>query len=337
MKNFKILIASISMASTLQAFAQAPFTLPKLNYEYNALEASIDAQTMEIHHSKHHQAYVTNLNKALASSPLEKLPLEQLILNASKRSEAIRNNAGGHYNHTLFWEILAPAKDSKPSPELLIAIEKSYGSLDSLKKSINQAASSRFGSGWAWLIVTPEGKLMVTSTPNQDNPIMDVSKDRGIPVLGIDVWEHAYYLKYQNKRGDYLSAIWKVIDWEAVSKKYSEALLNPLLKLIEKSAWKELSEFHMVMSQTFHPMEDNNFTPIKERSGEMLVKAILLKNSTIPNSFNTPEIRKALDELVQGATQLHKVNTKKVKNEVLKEKLEKLHDKFHEIQGLCSH
>lgn len=337
MKKVKLLIASISIASTFQAVAQVPFTLPKLNYEYNALENSIDAQTMEIHHSKHHQAYVTNLNKAVSGSPLEKWTLEQLILNASKRSEAIRNNAGGHYNHTLFWEILSPTKDTKPSAELLGAIEKSFGTLDSLKKNINQAATSRFGSGWAWLIVTPEGKLTVTSTPNQDNPIMDVSKDRGIPVLGIDVWEHAYYLKYQNKRGDYLGAIWNVIDWEVVSKKYNEALTSPLMKLIEKSAWKELSEFHTVMSQTFHPLEDNNFTPIKERSGEMLAKAIALKSAKIPTSFNTPEIKKAIDELVQGATELHKVNTKKVKNDVLKEKLEKLHDKFHEIQGLCNH
>lgn len=337
MKNMKLLVASISILGVFQAFAQAPFSLPKLNYEYNALESSIDAQTMEIHHSKHHQAYITNLNKALAGTQLEKLTLEQLLLNASKRTEAVRNNAGGHYNHSLFWEILAPANDSKPSTALLNAIESTFGSMDSLKKSINQAATSRFGSGWAWLIVTPEGKLVVTSTANQDNPIMDVSKDRGIPVLGIDVWEHAYYLKYQNKRGDYLGAIWKVIDWEAVSKKYSEALQSPLLKLIEKSAWKELSEFHMVMSQTFHPMEENNFTPIKERSGELLAKAVILQNGKIPISFNTPEIKKAIDELVKGATELHKVNTKKVKNEVLKEKLEKLHDKFHEIQGLCSH
>jgi superoxide dismutase len=337
MKKIKFWLASFAVIAAVQASAQAPYNLPKLNYDVKALEPYIDAQTMEIHHDKHHQAYINNLNKALAGTELEKLTIEQLMLNASRRSEAIRNNAGGHYNHTLFWDILAPAADSKPMEELQKAIDLNFKSMDTLKKLLNQAAMTRFGSGWAWLIVTPEGKLMVTSTANQDNPIMDVSKDRGIPILGIDVWEHAYYLKYQNKRGDYLESIWKIVDWNNVSKRYIEALKDPLLKVIEKNAWKELNEFHMVMSQTFHPIEENNFTPIKERSGEMLAKAIALKNSKIPTSFNTTEIKKAIDELVTGATELHKINTKKVKDEVLKEKMEKLHDKFHEIQGLCSH
>lgn len=216
MKKIKFWLASFAVIAAVQASAQAPYNLPKLNYDVKALEPYIDAQTMEIHHDKHHQAYINNLNKALAGTELEKLTIEQLMLNASRRSEAIRNNAGGHYNHTLFWDILAPAADSKPMEELQKAIDLNFKSMDTLKKLLNQAAMTRFGSGWAWLIVTPEGKLMVTSTANQDNPIMDVSKDRGIPILGIDVWEHAYYLKYQNKRAEYVSNFWQVVNWDRI-------------------------------------------------------------------------------------------------------------------------
>lgn len=339
MKKLKLFSAAVAFSFGMHATAQAPYTLPKLGYAYNALQPGIDAQTMEIHYTKHHQAYVDNLNKALKGTNLEGLTLEQLLLNAGKRSEAIRNNAGGHYNHSLFWEVLTPNTETntKPSDALMKSIEYSFKNMDSLKKAMNQAASTRFGSGWAWLIVTPDKRLVVTSTPNQDNPIMDVSKDHGIPIIGIDVWEHAYYLKYQNKRADYLAAIWDLLNWDVISKKYYEALQGPLLTTIEKSSWKALSDFHMVMAQTFHPAEDNNLKPIRERSGELLARAVDLKNSTIPASFDTPEIRKAIDELVKGASELDKANTKKAKDAALKEKLNKLHDKFHEIQGLCSH
>lgn len=337
MKNITLIAATLALFTGVQVNAQAPYALPQLKYDYKALEPSIDAQTMEIHHSKHHQAYVTNLNKAISGTNLESLSLEQLLLNAGRRNEAIRNNAGGHYNHSLFWDILTPSTGTKPSAELQKAIEANFGSMDSLKKSLNQAATSRFGSGWAWLIVTPDKRLIVTSTPNQDNPIMDVAKDRGIPVLGIDVWEHAYYLKYQNKRPDYLTAIWTVLDWNAISKKYNEALSAPLLKTIEKSCWEALNNFHMVMAQTFHPAEDNDLKPIRQRSGELLARAVDLKNSKTPASFDTPEIKKAIDELVKGATELDKINNKKATDAQLKEKLSKLHDTFHEIQGLCSH
>lgn len=229
MKNIKKILAIGVMGLSFLGAAQT-YTLPKLKYGYAALERSIDSTTMFIHHTKHHQAYITNLNKAIAGTKADSVPLHDLFLNMNAYSEVIRNNAGGHYNHSLFWEILTPKKGTQPSTELLKAIETSFVTLDSLKKTINKAAATRFGSGWAWLILTPDNKLMVTSSPNQDNPIMNSSKDRGIPILGIDVWEHAYYLKYQNKRADYLGAIWDVIDWEEISKKYSEALKNPLLK-----------------------------------------------------------------------------------------------------------
>jgi superoxide dismutase len=313
------------------------FSLPKLNYSYKALEPFIDAETMEIHHSKHHQAYVMNLNKALIGSKLEKLSLENIILNASKRSLAIRNNGGGHYNHSLFWEILSPEKNTKPSDDLLKAINTTFLGLDSLKKMMNDAAATRFGSGWAWLILTPNKKLQVCSTPNQDNPIMDVSECRGIPIIGIDVWEHAYYLKYQNKRGDYLGAIWNVIDWNAVSKRYAEALESPLLKIIQKDSWEELKEFHSIMSQTFHPAEENNLEPIKSRAGEMTKKALELKNSEIPEAYNNPKMKKAIEDLFKGTLELNMLISKKSKDEEIKDKLTKLHDTFHIIQGLCSH
>jgi Fe-Mn family superoxide dismutase len=229
MKNLSLLFLSLSLLVQFNGFSQS-HTLPELSYKYNALEPFIDSATMKIHHSLHHQAYVNNLNKALAGTASANTPLVDLLLNISTQSEVIRNNAGGHYNHSLFWEILSPKKETKASPDLLKAIENTFISIDSLKKSINKAAATRFGSGWAWLIVTPDMKLAITSSPNQDNPLMNDSKVKGIPIIAIDVWEHAYYLKYQNKRGDYLGAIWNVIDWEAVSKKYKEALADPILQ-----------------------------------------------------------------------------------------------------------
>mgnify|MGYP003582705523 CR=1 FL=1 len=196
-------------------------TLPALPYAFDALEPHIDATTMEIHHDRHHKAYVDNLNKAIEGTDAADLSLEDLMANISKYPAAVRNNGGGHYNHSLFWEILSN-NGSQPSEKLAAAIAE-LGGMDTLKEKLATAGATRFGSGWAWLIVK-DGKLEVSSTPNQDNPLMDVAEVKGTPVLGIDVWEHAYYLKYQNKRPDYLSAIWNVINWEAVSKRYEAAL-----------------------------------------------------------------------------------------------------------------
>lgn len=201
------------------------FSLPALPYGYDALEPFIDAATMEIHHSKHHNAYVTNLNNALAENEAANEPIEQLMASISKYPAAVRNNGGGHYNHSLFWSILCPASQSgAPSEQLVTAINNSFGSLDALKEKISTAGATRFGSGWAWLCVDANKNLCVCSSPNQDNPLMDIAECPGTPILGIDVWEHAYYLKYQNKRPDYLSAIWSVINWAEVSKNYAAAL-----------------------------------------------------------------------------------------------------------------
>jgi len=193
------------------------FELPKLDYVYNALEPHIDAATMEIHHTKHHAAYVNNLNAALAGNAGQQKTVEELMAEISKYPVAVRNNGGGHYNHSLFWKLIGPNGGGKPSGDLLAAIEKSFGSFDAFKEEFSKAAATRFGSGWAWLVKQPDGKLVIGSTPNQDNPLMDVSELKGKPLLGLDVWEHAYYLKYQNRRPDYIQAFWNVVNWDEVA------------------------------------------------------------------------------------------------------------------------
>lgn len=197
-------------------------TLPTLPYGHDALEPHIDTLTMQIHHGKHHQAYVDNLNKAIAGTDNENKSLEELMAGISALPPAVRNNGGGHFNHSLFWSVLTPG-GSPLTGKLEAAINETFGSLDALKEKMNTAGTTRFGSGWAWLSVS-EGKLVVSSTPNQDNPLMDIAEVKGTPILGIDVWEHAYYLKYQNKRPDYLSAIWNVVNWAEVAKRYEAAL-----------------------------------------------------------------------------------------------------------------
>lgn len=199
-------------------------SLPPLPYAFDALEPHIDAQTMQIHHDKHHQAYVDNLNKAIAGTDAEGKTLEELMANISAYPAAVRNNGGGHYNHSLFWTILGPNKGGQPTGELAAAIDKEFGSFEALKEKMNTAGATRFGSGWAWLIMTDNNNLAVTSTPNQDNPLMDISEVKGTPIFGIDVWEHAYYLKYQNRRPEYLTNIWNVIDWDAVAQRYKAAM-----------------------------------------------------------------------------------------------------------------
>lgn len=199
------------------------FKLPDLPYSFDALEPHIDAKTMEIHHDKHHGGYVTKLNNAIDGTPQADMSLEELMKNVGSLSTAVRNNGGGHYNHSLFWTVMSPDGGGSPSGELASAIDKSFGSFDKFKEEFNNAAATRFGSGWAWLIVDDSGTLKVTSTPNQDNPVMDIAEDKGTPILGLDVWEHAYYLNYQNKRPEYISAFWNVVNWEEVGKRYESA------------------------------------------------------------------------------------------------------------------
>ncbi|PZX58283.1 Fe-Mn family superoxide dismutase [Algoriphagus ratkowskyi] len=199
------------------------FELPALPYATTALEPHIDAKTMEIHHGKHHNGYVTNLNNAIAGTDLENKSLEELLQIAGSNT-AVRNNGGGHYNHSLFWKIMSPTGGGEPSGELADAINSKFDNFDAFKEEFNKAAATRFGSGWAWLILTAEGKLEVVSTANQDNPLMDVAEVKGTPIIGLDVWEHAYYLNYQNLRPSYIAAFWNVINWDQANANYAEAL-----------------------------------------------------------------------------------------------------------------
>jgi superoxide dismutase, Fe-Mn family len=199
------------------------FSLPALPYAPDALEPHIDAATMQIHHGKHHQAYIDNLNKAIAGTEHENKSLLELLAKAGSISPAVRNNGGGHWNHSFFWESLAPKSAGTPSGKLAESIKAEFGSFEQFKEKFSQAGLTRFGSGWAWLI-EQDGKLVVSSTPNQDNPLMDVAEVKGTPILGVDVWEHAYYLKYQNRRADYLAAFWNVVNWDIAGKRYEAAL-----------------------------------------------------------------------------------------------------------------
>jgi len=199
------------------------FTLAPLPYDYNALEPHIDARTMEIHYSKHHAAYTNNLNAAIEGTSLEGKSIEEILGHVSNHSPAVRNNGGGFYNHNLFWEIMSPNGGGEPSGDLAKDIDDRFGSFAEFKEALSRAGTTQFGSGWAWLIVDPAGELAVTNTPNQDNPIMNVSAIRGVPILGLDVWEHAYYLNYQNRRPDYISAFWNVVNWKEVNRRYKVA------------------------------------------------------------------------------------------------------------------
>ncbi len=222
-----VVMIPLSIAALAQdAPAAAPFTLPALPYATDALEAAIDAETMEIHHGRHHKAYVDNLNGKVVEFPqLASLGIEQIQAQISRFDTAVRNNAGGHYNHSLFWTVLAPAGEGgEVSPALAARIDADFGSMQAMQQQVDDAGRTVFGSGWAWVIVKDDGSLAVTSTANQDNPLMDVATDKGTPILGLDVWEHAYYLRYQNRRPEYVSNFWKVVNWNEVSRRYDAAV-----------------------------------------------------------------------------------------------------------------
>lgn len=216
---FTFNLAIPASAQQLKGTKAGESTLPELPYVYDALEPVIDAKTMEIHYTKHHKAYLTNFLAAIKGTPAADMDLQTLFAQISKQPAAVRNNGGGYYNHILFWENMSPV-ETKPSAALASAIEKSFGSMDKFKEEFANAGKKHFGSGWAWLVLGQDGKLFVTSTSNQDNPLMDVAEKKGTPLLGLDVWEHAYYLKYQNMRADYVDNFWKVVNWDTVSKRF---------------------------------------------------------------------------------------------------------------------
>lgn len=219
------LIAAMSLSySAAQESSLTQISFPELPYPTDALEVFVDKQTMEIHHGKHHKAYFNNFVKAISDEKIQSQPIEEIFANISKYSTFARNNGGGFYNHNLFWQIMSPKGGDVPSEKLLKEIEKSFGSFENFKKEFETAAATQFGSGWAWLSVNSDGKLFVSNTPNQDNPLMDVVSKRGTPIMALDIWEHAYYLRYQNKRAEYITNFWLVINWPEVERRYSEAL-----------------------------------------------------------------------------------------------------------------
>ncbi|SFV29448.1 superoxide dismutase, Fe-Mn family [Devosia crocina] len=230
MKIFAPSLAAMAVAAfSMPAIAQdMPFELPELGYAYDALEPVIDAQTMELHHTKHHQTFIDNLNKAVEDGTLDTdLSVEEIVASASTQTTTVRNSAGGHWNHTFFWEIIGPQDQAgEPSEDLVAAIDAVYGSMDEFKAEFEAAGAAQFGSGWVWLIVNDAGELEITTTPNQDNPLMDLAEVQGTPVIGNDVWEHAYYLTYNNRRAEYLSSWWDVVNWDEVSSRYQAALAN---------------------------------------------------------------------------------------------------------------
>jgi superoxide dismutase, Fe-Mn family len=220
---FDILYLFFYLLFNLLKFIDMAFELPPLPYSNDALEPHIDSKTMELHHDKHHAAYVSKFNEGISGTDGENKPVEEIMKNVSKYSMVVRNNGGGHYNHSLFWKLIGPNGGGQPSGRLADAINSKFGSFDKFKEEFSNAAVGRFGSGWAWLVVANR-ELAVGSTPNQDNPLMDVSDFKGTPILGLDVWEHAYYLKYQNRRPEYIAAFWNLINWDEVSKRYESAL-----------------------------------------------------------------------------------------------------------------
>ena len=221
-----VMASSAAFAQEDFGSATAPFSLPELPYATDALEPAIDAETMELHHGMHHQSYVDTLNEAVEADPaLADMTLDELVAAAGGLSDEVRNNAGGHWNHSFFWPLMAPeGEGGEPSEEFAGAIDAVFGSMDEFKSAFEEAGTGQFGSGWAWLIVDGKGELAITSTPDQDNPLMDVAEIQGTPILGNDVWEHAYYLTYNNRRAEYLSAWWDVVNWEQVSANYAEAV-----------------------------------------------------------------------------------------------------------------
>lgn len=223
-----MLVFAVTAMVYLSAFtslsAQKADEFPPLPYAFNALEPYIDQMTMEIHYERHHRGYFNNFRKAVEGTALEKMSLEQIFSDMSKHPVSVRNNAGGHYNHVLFWSVMKPNGGGEPPKRLSAALVEAFGSVEKFREQFEEAARTRFGSGWAWLSVDKNGKLFVSSTPNQDNPLMDVAEKRGTPILGIDVWEHAYYLRYQNRRADYISNFWNIVNWEEVNNRYERAL-----------------------------------------------------------------------------------------------------------------
>ena len=320
MNYLKLGLLAFIFSIPFTSFAQ--FVQKPLPYAFNALEPYIDATTMEIHYTKHHAGYVKNLNAALANIPNDgkDQKITDILKNISKYDGAVRNNAGGHYNHEFFWSILSP-KSNKPSDYLMSAINKQFGSLDSLKGLLNKAAMGRFGSGWAWVIVNPQLKLEVISTPLQDNPLMGDAPKKGTPILGIDVWEHAYYLKYQNKRGDYLSAIWNVINWDEISRLYEANV--PKLTLDQK--WSSLANYSASLDK-IKELSSKDPKQMIFHTSKLTDAAKELTKSPIPADYASNAMTKNIGDLGNLTTNLDQLIRKKAKSKLINNAITQIND-----------
>ena len=312
--------------------------LPKLRTAYSDYDPLIDSTTMITHHSVFHKNYIDCLNKSLKGTKKMNEALNDILLNISYyKNKSIRYNAGGHYNHSLYWEILKPNSSNNISEALSNQIIKDFISLDLLKQEMKSAVKSQIGSGWVWLIISPKGKLMVTSTQNEDNPIMDVVKERGVPVIGIDNWEHAYYLKHKQNKEDYFNAIWKLIDWEIVSEKFIKAIGSDVFESIKTDNWPELKVYKDIMSHTYHAAENGDLNALRSLSKEFMLYSIYLRNSKIPNEFKDDKTIKALIKLQKQSLEIHELCLNNESDKVLLKKMLEAHDTFHLIQGVCVH
>ncbi len=305
------------------------FSLPELGYTFDALEPRIDAQTMQLHYGKHHAGYVANLNTAITGSAFAGLSLRRVMNKLGAQDTAIRNNGGGHYNHSLFWKLLLPAGETAPSEALAAAIARDFGSMDKLRADLLQAGMKRFGSGWAWVVADRNGKLAICSTPNQDNPQMyRVTEQPGYPILGIDVWEHAYYLKYQNRRQEYLDAIWQLLNWTAISQQYQDSR-HPFV------LWEALDAFHDVISATWHPAENGDLGPIKARSAELAQAARALEKAEVPSQFDPERLALGRRQLRKDSVALHRLVQRGGGDAEIKAALKALYGVFHQVMGEC--
>jgi len=339
MKSVNIkLISLLALLAISFSFASQTHKLPELNNGYSKYNDFIDSHTMKIHHLEHHQSYVNKLNKSLHGTIKENESLNSILLNISFfKNVDIRYNAGGHYNHSLFWDILNPNASKEIDPQFQKVINQSFSNFEGLEKEMKSALLNQIGTGWIWLIVSPKGKLLVTSTSNEDNPIMDVVSERGVPIIGIDNWEHAYYIKYKNNKEDYFNAIWSLIDWEIISNKFIQAIESQLFENLKVDNWPELKVYKDIMSHTFHAGEDGDLNAIRSLSKDLMLNSIYLRNSNIPIEFTDDKTIKALVKLEKQSLEIHELCLNKESDKVIWKKLQSAHNTFHVIQGLCKH
>jgi len=322
----KILLFFACLLISFSSLQAQKFQLQK-HPEAKELEPTMDSLTVYLHVNSYHKKYIDQLNKAIAGTPDTALNLQEILLNATKRSDVVRNCAGGHYNHALFWDILSTKTGTVPSDALGLEIKRLFYSQDSLKTLMSIAASKRFGGGWVWLMVTADKRLKITTTADEENPLMDKTNiTRGIPIMGIDLWEHAYFLQYHENRKDYFQAVWKLIDWEAVSKKYAYAVNSNALKELNANDWPAFRKFHEQLKGMTMNLSKGEIQPIKSGSAELLSLAKALETEPIPSAYSTDIVKNAIKVLITACSGVNEAVVKKATDAVIKEKMSALRE-----------